>query len=355
MVFGTHAREFLPVEAMINLLGVLLEQPVKSGQGKRREEELFSNTLRMNREHILQKLDLYAVVMLNPDGRKKLEETENYCWRGNGAGVDIDRNFDWGFSSKEQFGNPEDEEFAGKIPFSEKESVFVKKLGEKVGPDAFFSFHSGAQLIIYPFADKGSFDKGNKPKHWEKSSKFGNGIAQYIQQKRSQSYGTGTLPKVLNYTAGGTSFDYMSGALSVPLSFTVEIFDRDKFYKLNAKEKAPLCFDLFNPKSEDLGVALMDASYLFEGLFMELLSDDFEEAVIDGKTHNADMRMTPSSTNSLFPAHGIFLSGRRILFIVWVTCFGIIAFASRRVLFAKWKRISRRRIRVINLNNLNSM
>jgi hypothetical protein len=36
--------------------------------------------------------------MANPDGRAKLEASGNDCWRGNAAGVDFERNFEWEFA-----------------------------------------------------------------------------------------------------------------------------------------------------------------------------------------------------------------------------------------------------------------
>jgi len=30
-------------------------------------------------------------------GFHSIEATQNYCWRGTGTGVDINRNFDWEF------------------------------------------------------------------------------------------------------------------------------------------------------------------------------------------------------------------------------------------------------------------
>lgn len=106
--YGEHAREFLPVESMFDLLTNLttgLTYPRDS------PEEMFSRL-------IFSKVDLYIVGMMNPDGRQYVERTGNYCWRGTSTGVDLNRNFDWQFGNKGSSGKPEDEEYRGEEPFS---------------------------------------------------------------------------------------------------------------------------------------------------------------------------------------------------------------------------------------------
>ena len=106
--YGEHAREFLPVESLIYLLRNLtsgLSYPYDSPQ------ERFSR-------NILSKIDLYIVSMANPDGRRLVEKTKNYCWRGTSTGVDLDRNFDWEFGNKGSSYNPDDEEYRGPEVFS---------------------------------------------------------------------------------------------------------------------------------------------------------------------------------------------------------------------------------------------
>ena len=106
--YGEHAREFFPVESFFYLLKNLTDG-LTSVMGS--YEERYSRM-------ILSHFDIYAIVMANPDGRKLVEASHNFCWRGTSTGVDINRNFDWQFARKGSSGDPMDEEFRGAHPFS---------------------------------------------------------------------------------------------------------------------------------------------------------------------------------------------------------------------------------------------
>ena len=116
--YGEHAREFLPVESMFHLL------------------QNITNGLTLPEEHpgykysrtILSKIDLFIVGMMNPDGRRYVENTGNYCWRGTSTGVDLNRNFDWNYGEKGSSSDVNDEEYRGVEVFSGLKSIllFVK-------------------------------------------------------------------------------------------------------------------------------------------------------------------------------------------------------------------------------------
>ena len=63
-------------------------------------------------------MELFIVAIVNPDGRKFVEQTANYCWRGTSTGVDLNRNFDWHFGDKGSSADKHDEEYRGTHPFS---------------------------------------------------------------------------------------------------------------------------------------------------------------------------------------------------------------------------------------------
>ena len=109
--YGEHAREFFPIESLFFMLYKLLET-----KNKLNNEELEKDT-----EEILDVIDLYIVVMGNPDGRLYVEQSKNYCWRGTSAGVDINRNFDWEFGGKGSSNDKKDEEYRGPEAFSGNE------------------------------------------------------------------------------------------------------------------------------------------------------------------------------------------------------------------------------------------
>lgn len=107
--YGEHAREFLPTESMLYLIDNITTGITTSLKGT--SEWLFS-------KNILTNVDLYLIAMANPDGRKYIELSQNYCWRGTSTGVDLERNFDWQFGGKGSSGSKSDEEYRGKKPFS---------------------------------------------------------------------------------------------------------------------------------------------------------------------------------------------------------------------------------------------
>jgi murein tripeptide amidase MpaA len=100
--FGEHAREFLPVESLFQMLKKLL----------------FSWQTSEDPDVDLNQLDIYIVAIANPDGRQHVETSNNYCWRGTSSGVDLNRNFDWEFGGKGSSKDPSDEEYRGIKPFS---------------------------------------------------------------------------------------------------------------------------------------------------------------------------------------------------------------------------------------------
>lgn len=101
--FGEHAREFFPVETALHLIDSLGANKVD-----------------------LTKLEIYIIVLANPDGRYFVEKTHNYCWRGTQTGVDLNRNFDWEFGGKGSSGDKSDEEYRGNHAFS---GILINLLG----------------------------------------------------------------------------------------------------------------------------------------------------------------------------------------------------------------------------------
>lgn len=115
-----------------------------------------------------EKISLYAVPMVNPDGidiainginPKKLMHrilVKNLgiidytkLWQSNAFGVDINHNFDadWNSLGKE----PSYTKYGGEYPCSEIETNIIVKLMEKIKPELFLAFHSQGKEIYYDF------------------------------------------------------------------------------------------------------------------------------------------------------------------------------------------------------------
>ena len=101
--YGEHAREFFPIESLFYLLNNITHG-LRAPHGS--PANGFSRL-------ILSRVDLYVIAMANPDGRRHVERTKNYCWRGTSVGVDLNRNFGWNFGGTGSSGDPKDEEYRG--------------------------------------------------------------------------------------------------------------------------------------------------------------------------------------------------------------------------------------------------
>lgn len=109
LAFGEHAREFFPVESMFYFLKNLtkgLDKPHDGGSSASYSAWVVNN------------FDLYIIGMTNPDGRDHIEKSGNYCWRGTGAGVDLNRNFDWNYAGLGSSSDQSDGEYRGPNAFS---------------------------------------------------------------------------------------------------------------------------------------------------------------------------------------------------------------------------------------------
>ncbi|KAK3092946.1 hypothetical protein FSP39_009226 [Pinctada imbricata] len=254
--YGEHAREFLPIESMLHLVKNLTSGlSYHSGT----PQELFSRK-------VLSNIDLYIISMANPDGRKHLEVTHNYCWRGTSTGVDLDRNFDWEFAGKGSSSNQNDEEYRGPEAFSEPETNVFTGLANRIKFDLFISFHSGIKHIYIPFSDTKSKISKRNPPNFENMLD----LASILSHSTQYVYKYGHSYDLSGYTADGTIFDYMAGVKKVPFSFAVELW--------GTNHNGPSCFDLFNPKSEDLHEVVKTIHPMYAKLFSYLI--EWKEAKI---------------------------------------------------------------------------
>ncbi|XP_076463699.1 zinc carboxypeptidase-like [Babylonia areolata] len=245
--YGEHAREFFPVESFFHLLKNLTDGLVARESSY---EQRFSKM-------ILSHFDIFIIVIANPDGRKIVESSQNYCWRGTSTGVDINRNFDWQFAQKGSSSNPKDEEFRGPFAFSEPECNVFVDVTRRIKFDAFFSFHTGVRHIYMPFADTASKSSKRVPPNFLALSE----LAFKLSRATKYQFQYGKAYSLNFYTADGTAFDYMAGVRQIPFCLALEIWE-------NKQHKGHSCFDQFNPHSEQLMSAVED----FHPLYVEIFS-----------------------------------------------------------------------------------
>ncbi|KAL5008934.1 hypothetical protein ScPMuIL_014515 [Solemya velum] len=199
--------------------------------------------------------------MSNPDGRAYLERTKNYCWRGTGNGVDLNRNFDWEFGQKGSSSLKTDEEYRGTHAFSEPESRVFTDVSRSINLDAFVSFHSGIRQIYIPYADSKSKSTKRKPANSVRMLD----LARQLSRCTKHTFKYGQATNINTYSADGTIFDYMAGQRKVPFSIVIELWGDSE------KHKGKSCFDLFNPPSGDLKAVIADIHSLYVTLFSYLM------------------------------------------------------------------------------------
>lgn len=121
-------------------------------------------------QHLLDNVSFYIVPMVNPDGvnivqngfessqfKDSLENMlyRNYrkpvhrSWKANARGVDLNRNFDYGWNRKDDNRTPASSGYNGPSPLSEPEAKAVAYFAKRINPEAVLSFHTqGKQLFL---------------------------------------------------------------------------------------------------------------------------------------------------------------------------------------------------------------
>lgn len=254
ITFGEHAREFLPVESFFKLV----RDTCKAFEAG--EEETV---------HLLGNIELLLIGLLNPDGRRQLEKSKDWCWRGMANMVDVNRNCDWEWGGKGSSGSVKSEEYRGPNAFSEPETRFVRDIAKQYGIDAYLSMHTGAQFIFVPYSDTKSKRIQRKHPNTEAqlqlSSQIWSATAGFFT-------GLGIVYELNDYTADGTIADYLAGSLDVPVSLTFELY--------GVPGDLPNCFEQFNPPSDKLEETLVQMHPLYKTA-MKWLIDSSDQVCTD--------------------------------------------------------------------------
>jgi hypothetical protein len=156
---------------------------------------------------LLNRSEIYVVVALNVDGFSLF--AANGYQRCSATGVDLNRNY--GYSWNGTLSNVNPETYAGAAPFSEPETQAIRDFVLEHSFKYALSFHSGIQLILYPWAytEEPTEDK-------EKFKEIAQGLSE-------NSRGTKYVQANALYYSYGSWDDWMYGEVGV-YALTCEIF-----------------------------------------------------------------------------------------------------------------------------------
>jgi carboxypeptidase T len=205
-----HAREHLSTEVPLRLAGWLSQ-----------------NAGREDVKRLLDTRDVYIVPLVNPDGSEFDIASGKYRWHrknmrrnSNGTvGVDLNRNYAWGWGGRGASGNPGSDTYYGTAPFSEPESQAVRDFVEShPNVKIMISYHTFSELVLYPWGGS------NEP------ISDGRALAAFKTMAERMAAMTGYRPMQSSdlYVATGDTCDWAWGEKGV-FCFTFELTPRSSW------------------------------------------------------------------------------------------------------------------------------
>lgn len=196
---GQHAREWVTPMTVMYMADRMLES--------------YGSDARLTA--MVNKLDFYVIPMMNPDGyvyshdvsarwRKNRRGNANGC-----AGVDLNRNWSFGFGGEGSSGDPCNDIFRGEAAFSEPELLGLKGLLDSLAAErrlmVHWDVHSNGRSILSPWGYTTS-----APRDIAQLSQLGAVIQAGMASVRGTAYPSGQIAELL-YLASGVATDYTYG------------------------------------------------------------------------------------------------------------------------------------------------
>ncbi|GAC71234.1 zinc carboxypeptidase [Moesziomyces antarcticus T-34] len=243
---GQHAREWVSTSSALyfasDLLAAALGVPSNSSspvevarRGKKRARKVWS---KKQARLMLSSFSITVVPVSNPDGYVYSWD-KNRMWRKNRQpnhfpsglfckGVDVNRNYDYGFASSS---NACSEMYSGSAPFTSAEARAIATYVEDArnGVVGFFDLHSYGQLMMYPF----SADCALQPADEEDLLEASLGAIKAVKAVDGKAFTAGKICEVYA-VAGGNAVDWAYAAskdtqgqqkAKVKWSFSIELRD----------------------------------------------------------------------------------------------------------------------------------
>lgn len=174
----------------------------------------------------------YFMPMVNPDGYDYSRRIDR-LWRKNRSphkrskckGVDINRNFNVAWNTGGSSSDPCKITYHGTGPISELETeavvTFLKE--QRKNLEAFLTFHSYGQMLMYPYGHQAAMYK-----HAPMLQRVGQEVAKSIKRITGRNYKVGSRHKLLP-PAGGGADDWACSSLGAKYVYTIELRDRGNY------------------------------------------------------------------------------------------------------------------------------
>jgi len=199
--FGEHARELISTESGLAFTRALCD-PRSPNAAKAKQ--------------VLENSEVLILPNINADGRARVEHGE-YCVRGNGHGVDLNRNWNdhWELGAD---ASKKLQSWGGKAPFSEPETQILRSIADEYKPTIFLTVHSGTLGMYMPYAYSAELVAD------EKDRERMLGVLSTLN-KDYCACSAGSAGKEVGYLCSGTCLDYMYDKLGTKFAFGYEIWD----------------------------------------------------------------------------------------------------------------------------------
>lgn len=205
-----------------------------------------------------------VVVNANPAGAA-IARTRDPCWRGNAAGVDLNRNWpsvcNHTIAVHRVFGADEMHRVhPGPFAFSEPETRALRDAIAEFRPHVLFSMHSGAQaLLLLPYHCTSAVRPRNYAQQVRVLRWLRNEAAAAAMADDLHNAWIGPASRDL-YPADGTLCDYATDVLRVPMCVTVEMYAGSVMHNTTTSPLLPsMCRDLFGVAAEPIPRAQREA------------------------------------------------------------------------------------------------
>jgi murein tripeptide amidase MpaA len=193
---------------------------------------------------LVNRTEFYLAPCVNPDGYD-FTWTSTRLWRKNRRnnldgtfGVDLNRNWAYGWGGGGSSGVTSSETYRGTAPFSEPETAALSGfVTSHPGIRAYMDYHSYSQLILWPYGNVCATPPAPDDARF---SALGNAMQQLIQSVHGQFYEPGPICLTL-YQASGSSVDWAYGSAG-RTAFTIELRDTGAFgFELPPDQILPNC------------------------------------------------------------------------------------------------------------------